>query len=194
MKRNPSILRVLLVFAALFGFAAVAMAAEEGANSAERPAADVFKWIHFVIIVAGVLWLCIKVLPPHIRRTADKISAAISKATAARSEAEKQLKEAALKLTRLEQEISRFREQAQKDAAAELERLRGMTKIDLEKVSAAAKVEMEAAERAARVELKALAAKLAMDRAESLVSERMTPAVQESMINNFVQSLQGRPN
>ena len=40
----------------------------------------------------------------------------------------------------------------------------------------------------------ALAAKLAVDRAESMVSNQMTPAVQEAMINNFVQSLQGRPN
>ena len=80
------------------------------------------------------------------------------------------------------------------DVSRELERLRGMTKIEIEKVSAAAKVEIEAAERAARVELKALAAKLAMDRAESLVSTQMTPAVQETTINSFVQTLQGRPN
>jgi F-type H+-transporting ATPase subunit b len=133
-------------------------------------------------------------MPKYIRSNADRISAAINKATAARAEAERQLKEAAAKLTQLEQEIVQFRNQAQRDAAAELERLRGMTKIEIEKVSAAAKVEIEAAERAARVELKALAAKLAMDRAESLVSTQMTPAVQETTINSFVQTLQGRPN
>jgi F0F1-type ATP synthase membrane subunit b/b' len=94
----------------------------------------------------------------------------------------------------LEQEIQRFREQAQKDAAAELERLRAMTKTDIEKVGVAAKAEIEAAERAARVELKAIAAKLAVDRAESLLAQQMTPSVQEAMIDNFVQSLQGRPN
>ena len=44
------------------------------------------------------------------------------------------------------------------------------------------------------MELKALAAKLAVDGAESLVAKQMTPAVQESLISNFVQSLQGRPN
>jgi len=133
-------------------------------------------------------------LPPHFRRSADNISSAISKATAVRAEAEKKLKEAAAKLTMLEHEVARFREQAQKDAAADLERLRGITKIEIEKVSVAAKLEIEAAERAARVELKALAAKLAVDRAESLVKTQMTPAIQEAMINNFVQSLQGRPN
>ena len=58
----------------------------------------------------------------------------------------------------------------------------------------AAKAEIEAAERAARVELKALAAKLAVDGAESLVAKQMTPSVQEALINQFRTKLQGRPN
>jgi F0F1-type ATP synthase membrane subunit b/b' len=111
-----------------------------------------------------------------------------------KAEAEKQLQEAMAKLASLEQEMGVFREQAKKDAAAELERLRAVAKADAEKIGLAAKAEIEAAERAARVELKELAAKLAMDRAESLVAKELTPAVQESMLNEFVQSLQGRPN
>jgi len=72
--------------------------------------------------------------------------------------------------------------------------LRAMARNDVEKIRLAAKAEIEATERAARVELKALAAKLAVDRAESLVAKEMTPAVQEAMINRFVESLEGRPN
>jgi F-type H+-transporting ATPase subunit b len=194
MKRNLSTFRGLLVCAALLGFSAVAIAADESVNPGEQSADSLVRWIHFVIVAALLFWLCKKVMPQYIRGNADRISSAITKATAIKAEADKQLKEAAAKLTRLEQEIEQFRQQALKDGAAELERLRGMTKVELEKVGAAAKVEIAAAEHAARVELKALAAKLAMDRAESMVSQQMTPAVQESMINNFVQSLQGRPN
>jgi F0F1-type ATP synthase membrane subunit b/b' len=175
-------------------FATFARAAEEGGSSVEQPLDEVFKWIHFVIILLVAFWLFRKVLPPVFRRNADNISAAITKATAAKVEAEKQLKEAAVKLASLEEEVSRFRTQAQKEAEAEIARLLAMTKIDVEKVGVAAKAEIEAAERAARVELKALAAKLAVDRAESLVAQQMTPAVQDAMINNFVQRLQGRPN
>jgi F0F1-type ATP synthase membrane subunit b/b' len=65
---------------------------------------------------------------------------------------------------------------------------------DAEKIRVAAGAEVEAAEHAARVELKALAAKLAVDGAEKQVADKMTPAIQETMIDNFVQSLQGRPN
>jgi len=35
---------------------------------------------------------------------------------------------------------------------------------------------------------------MAVDGAESLVAKQMTPAVQEAMINSFMQNLQGRPN
>ncbi len=194
MKRSLTILRGFLTLAIPFLFAAVARAAQEGGSPSEQSVGNNFKWIHFVIVAIIALWIFMKVLPPYFRGNADKISAAITKAAAARAEAERQLKEAATKLTSLEQEVAQFRERAQKDAAAELDRLRALTKIDIEKVGLAAKTEIEAAERAARVELKALAAKLSVDRAESLVAKQMTPAVQESMINNFVQSLQGRPN
>jgi F-type H+-transporting ATPase subunit b len=194
MTRSLAILRGLTAPALLLVFTAAVRAGEEGVSPAEQSAGDVFKWIHFVIIAIAAYWLFKKILPPHIRRNADKISAAITKAAAAKAEADRQLREAATKLTSLEQEVAQFRARAQKDAAAELERLRGMMKIDVEKVSVAAKAEIEAAERAARVELKALAANLAVNRAESLVAKQMTPTVQEAMISNFVQTLQGRPN
>jgi F0F1-type ATP synthase membrane subunit b/b' len=193
---NPA-LRALWRLPALalaFAFTTGTLAAAEATGAAEKSAENVFKWIHFAIIVIAAYWLFKKVLPPHIRRHADEISAAITKATAAKAEAERKLKEAAAKLTTLQQEVARFREQAQKDTAAELDRLRGMTKSDLEKVALAVKAEIESAERAARVELKVLAAKLAVDRAQSLVAKQMTPALQDAMINNFMQTLQGRPN
>src|SRR5437588_380435 len=79
-------------------------------------------------------------------------------------------------------------------AAAELERLRAATDADAQKIATAAKAEIEAAERAARLELKALAANLAVDGAETLLATKLTPQTQESLISNFVKSLEGRPN
>jgi F0F1-type ATP synthase membrane subunit b/b' len=196
MKRPfYTILHGLLASALMLTFAAGTQASQEGATPAENSlAGTIFKWIHFLIVVALAYWVLAKLLPPYVRHNADRISSAIRKAAAAKAEAERQLKEAADKLTRLEQEVQQFREQAKKDAAAEWERLRHMTQADLEKVGIAMNAEIEAAERAARAELKALAAKLAVDRAESLIASRLTPALQESMIRNLVHSLQERPN
>ncbi len=184
-----------LFVCALGLFSAVAViAAEEGGSSAEHSSEMIFKWIHFAILAGLLYWVFGKLLPPMFRRNAESISSAITKATAAKVEAERKLQEAATKMSNLEREIAEFRAQAQRDAAAEVERLRGATVLDVEKIRAAAKAEIEAAERAARVELKELAARLAVDGAESLVAKQMTPAVQEAMISSFVQSLQGRPN
>jgi F-type H+-transporting ATPase subunit b len=194
MKAMSKLLRYLLAPTILSALTATALFAQEAGYPGEQSAETVFKWVHFVILALVLIWLVKRVMPPIIRRNADEITAAITKATAAKAAAEKELKEAAAKLTTLEQEVARFREQAQREAAAEMERLRAVTKTEMERVGVAAKAEIDAAERAAREELKVLAANLAVDRAQSLVAGEMTPAVQEAMINNFVNSLPGRPN
>lgn len=194
MKSLRNVYYSVVVCALSLFSAAAAFGAEEGGSSGEQSTEMIFKWIHFVILAGLVYWVFGKLLPPVFRRNADNISSAISKATAAKLEAERRLQEAVTKMGNLEREIAEFRAQAQRDAAAEVERLRAATVLDVEKIRAAAKAEIEAAERAARVELKELAAKLAVDGAESLVAKQMTPAVQEAMISSFVQSLQGRPN
>jgi F-type H+-transporting ATPase subunit b len=194
MKRNLQMLRAVLSLAAILSFATAARAAEAAHSAADGGSVLLFKWIHFLIVAVVLVWLFKKVLPPIFRRKADIISEAIAKATAAKAEAERQLKEAAVKLTRLEQEVAEFRAAAQKEAQTELERLRKLTQLDVEKTGLAAKAEIDAAERAARVELKALAARLAVDGAESVVAKQMTPALQDALMRGFVQSLQGRPN
>jgi F-type H+-transporting ATPase subunit b len=174
--------------------ASVVQAAEEGSNHANQFAREIFRWIHFLILAGLAYWVFGKLLPPFFQKKSDLIHEAIEKATKAKAEADRQLKEAAAKLASLEEEVAAFRSMAQKEAVAEVERLRNATKSDVEKIFAAGKAEIAAAERAARLELKDLAAKLALDKAESLVAQQMTPGVQDALIDNFVQSLQGRPN
>jgi F-type H+-transporting ATPase subunit b len=194
MKPLRYLYNSLFVCALGLSSAAAVIAGEEAGSSAEHSSEMIFKWIHFAILAGLLYWVLGKLLPPMFRRNGDTISSAITNATAAKVEAERKLQDAATKMGNLEREIAEFRAQAQRDAAAEVERLRGATVLDVEKIRAAAKAEIEAAERAARVELKELAAKLAVDGAESLVAKQMTPAVQEAMVSSFVQSLQGRPN
>jgi F-type H+-transporting ATPase subunit delta len=120
--------RALLAAVVLLSTTVLARAAEEGGNSAQQPMGTIFKWIHFVILAGLAYWVFAKLLPPMFRRTADSISAAIAKATAARAEAEKQLQNATAKLANLEKEIAEFRALAEREASAEIERLRTITK------------------------------------------------------------------
>jgi F-type H+-transporting ATPase subunit b len=194
MKLRRPIVSSLFVCSALLFFAAAARAADEGGASAVAAPTELFKWINFAIVAAAVIWLFGKVLPPKFRANAENISSTITQAQAAKAEAERKLRDAEQRLARLEEEVRGLREQAQKDAAAEAERIRALAKSDAEKVVISAKAEIQAAERAARIELKNLAAKLAVDGAEALLAKQLTPQTQDALIAGFVKSLQGSPN
>lgn len=190
-QRLQIVTSLLLLF---FCVALSAYAAEEGGNAATERANEIFKWINFAIVAAVLVWLFAKKLPPWFRGNADKISSAITKATAAREEAERQVREAEAKLANLKQEIAALQATAKLEAEQEGERLRALAQSDAKKVGVAAQAEIEAAERAARLELKALAASLAVDGAETLLAKQLTPSAQESLVDSFVKSLEGRPN
>jgi F-type H+-transporting ATPase subunit b len=171
-----------------------AQAAEEGGSAATERATEVFKWINFAIVTGFVLWLCLKKAPAFFSGRASAISSAITTATAAKAAADAQLREAETKLANLQKEVAELRAFAEREATAEVARIRAATQNDAQKIAAAAKAEIEAAERAARLALKALAANLAVDGAESLLAKQLNPQAQESLISNFVKSLEGRPN
>jgi F-type H+-transporting ATPase subunit b len=178
----------------LFCVALSAHAAEEGGNSTTERMNEIFKWINFAIVAAALIWLFAKKLPAWFRGNAETINSAITKATAAREEAERLVREAESKLANLKQEIAELQATARHEAAEEGERIRALAQSDAKKVGIAAQAEIEAAERAARQELKSLAAALAVDGAETLLAKQLTPAAQESLMDNFVKSLEGRPN
>jgi F-type H+-transporting ATPase subunit b len=180
---------VILLFAAISAHAAD----EGGADTTER-AKEIFKWINFAIVAGLLAWVFLKLTPPVFRKNAETISSAISKATAAKAEADRRLREAEEKLARLDQEVAQLRATAQREIAAETERLRAATESDIQRIGLAARAEIEAAERAARLELKAAAANLAVDEAETLLAKELTPKVQESLVASFVKSLEGSPN
>jgi F-type H+-transporting ATPase subunit b len=191
---SNNFLRVASALTVLFCAAISAHAAEEGGNASAEHATEIFKWINFAIVAGVILWVFGKLLPSKFRANAEIISSAITKATAAKTAADAQLREAETKLVNLQKEVAELRATAERESTAEVERIRAATQSDAKKISAAASAEIEAAERAARLELKAIAAKLAVDGAESLLAKQLTPAAQESLVSNFVKSLEGRPN
>jgi F-type H+-transporting ATPase subunit b len=181
-------------FLALF-VVGVTRAEEDTSNNAKTQSAqEIFKWINFAIVAGGVIWIFGKVLPPWFRGNAENIHSAITKATAAKAEADALLREAEGKLASLEKEVAELRETAKRESLAEIDRLHAATQSDEEKIAAAAKAEIAAAERAARQELKSLAAKLSVDGAGSLLARQLTPQVQDNLVSEFVKSLQARPN
>jgi F0F1-type ATP synthase membrane subunit b/b' len=168
---------------------AAPLAAAEGSDAASAPIGWVFRWLNFLLVFGGGGYLLAKYTPALFRRRADKIAAGILEATRAREAAEARLREAEEKLQGLEQEKASLREAARHGSAAEAERIQGLARHEAQKVERAAQAEIEAAERAARIELKSLAARLAVERAEALLREQLTPQTEAGLFRYFVESL-----
>jgi F-type H+-transporting ATPase subunit b len=181
------------VTAALF-LTLAAHAAEEGGAAGAETATEIFKWINFALVIVAIIWLWRHFATPGLNRSRERIGSFIAQASGAKAAADAQLREAETKLANLDKEVAELRAFAEREAAAEVERIRLATRSDMEKIAAAAKAEIEAAERAARLELKALAAKLAVDGAEGLLVTQLNAQAQARLLNNFVKSLEGMPN
>jgi F-type H+-transporting ATPase subunit b len=181
-----------LLFSLLF--LALNTHAEEAGSASQQSAENLFKWINFALVAGVIVWLSVKKGPGFFGRRADVISSDIQKRAEAKKQAEQQLQDAETKLQNLEKEVADLRTTAQRESVAEAERIRNLTVTDAKKIDDAGKAEVDAAERAARLELKAFAANLAINGAESLLLKQLTPAAQEALINNFVKTLDGRPN
>jgi F-type H+-transporting ATPase subunit b len=176
-----------LALAAL-AVASPALAAEEGGDPAFSPIGWVFRGINFVILVGLGYWMLRKA-PQWFRGRAAKIVAAIEDSRLVKQEADQLLGDSERRLAGLVQEVAQVRTAAQQDAAAETQRIRATAKEEEAKVERAADAEIIAAERAARLELKALVAQLAVQRAEALLKEQVTPERQAALMRGFVQNL-----
>ena len=174
---------------ALFLLLAMPAVAQEGESPVDSPTGQVFRWLNFAIVFAGLVWAFRKA-GPFFRKRAEEISARIAEGARAREAAEEQRREVAAKLAGLEKEVGVMREDARRAAQAEAERLREVVKSEAVTIERAAQAEIVAAERAARLELKMLAARLAVERAEALLRQELTPAAEAALVRNFVAGLE----
>lgn len=180
---------VLLAF-----FAAVpAMAQESSPSPADSTTGWVFRWINFAIVVALLVY-GIRKATPHFRARQELIGQKIAEGTRAREGAEQRRREVEEKMKGLGQEIERIRAEAKKGGAAEAIRLRAAAKEDAQKIERAAQAEITTAERAARLELKALAARMAVERAEVLLRDELTPKAEAALFSGFVGELERGAN
>lgn len=177
--------------------AAPALAQESGESAPapeNSPMGWVFRWLNFVIVFGVIAWALAKVAGPAFRARTNQIEEAIFEGSRAREAAEKQRAEAEQKLANIDAEIAAMHAHAQREGQVNAERIRAATKEEAAKVDKAAELEIAAAERAARLELKALAAGLAVERAESLLRDHLTPERDSKILSDFVARVAGSSN
>ena len=171
-------------------FVAAPVLAQEGeASPADSTTGWVFRWLNFAIVFGAIAYFTVKKGGPYFRAHAEEIARKIAEGTRAREAAERQRKEVQAKLANIEKDIAEMRAESQRDAHAEEQRLRALAREEAQKIERAAQAEIAAAERDARMELKAFGAKLAIERAEALLREELTPKSEEALFQAFVQEL-----
>ena len=169
--RNPRVAAFfVMIFSALI-FAVPAFAQEEGPETTTT--GWIFRWLNFAIVFIAIIWAFSKA-GPYFRARSESIQAAVAEGTRAREEAEAKKRDAEARLANLPAEIEALKAQARRDAEADRERIKAMTREEAAKVEHAADVEIAAAERTAVLALKSYAAGLAVERAEVLLRQQIT--------------------
>lgn len=183
-------------FVSVFFFFAVwpALAQEKEIPPAETPTGYIFRWLNFAIVFCGIAYAAVKWGGPYFRARAEEIAQKIAEGARAREAAARQKKEIDRRLAGLDEEIKRMRAEAKRDAEQEAKRLRDMARSEAEKIERAAHMEIEAAVREANQELKALAARLAIERAEAMLEKQITPQAEAGLFGTFVAELERSVN
>lgn len=173
--------------------AAPALAQEGEPSPADTSTGWVFRWINFAIVFALIVYGFRKAAPAF-RAKREEIAGKIAEGTRVREAAEAKRREAETKLKGLDQEVARLRADAKVATEAEAQRLRAAAKEDAQKIERAAQAEIAAAERAARIELRALAARLAVERAEAQLRSDLTPKAEAALFRGFLEELERSAN
>ena len=143
--------------------------------------------INFAVVAGLIFWASKKTLPGVFRnRTAD-IQKQIAEARQASEDANRRLTDIEARMGRLDQEIAAIRSTAEKEAAAEEERIAAAAKEDARRIVESAEQEIAAAAKAARRDLTAYAADLSVTLAAKQI--HVDTPTDQALLRQFVKQL-----
>jgi F-type H+-transporting ATPase subunit b len=167
-------------------------AAEHEGGSHGGDNVTLWKAANFAILALALGYLIAKNAGPYFASRSLEIRKGIEDSTRLAKEAQANAAAIDARLANLSSEIESMRGAARQEAAAEGDRLRKETERELAKINANAGQEIASALKAAQLELKAYSARLAVDLARQKVRERITPADQDALVQNFVSDLEAK--
>ncbi len=138
---------------------------------------------NFAVIAGILIWACRKYLPGMFSARTAAIQKAMQEAQKASEEARRRLAEIESRLMRLDGEIGMMRDAAEKEAAAEEERIQAAAQEDAHKIVESARQEIAYAAKTARRELTAYAADLAVGLAQKQI--KVDASTDRKLVRNF---------
>jgi F-type H+-transporting ATPase subunit b len=152
-------------------------------------AATAFTWANFAVLVLLVGWFLAKALPKAFRNRNSAIQKHLVDARTATEEASIRLNSVEARLNKLDEQIAAMRAQAEKDAAADEQRIKASVEEEKQKILTAAEQEIATATVNAHRQLQQYAAELAIEQAaKKLVVSAETDRL---LVQQFARRLAG---
>ncbi|HXZ31931.1 MAG TPA: ATP synthase F0 subunit B [Terriglobales bacterium] len=143
--------------------------------------------INFLAVAILIIWASKKYLPAMFRARTAAIQKAMEEARQASAEANRRLAAIEGRLAKLDVEIGELRANAEKEVAAEEQRIKVAAEEDARKIVDSVGQEITAAVRTARRELTAYAADLAVSLARKQI--HVDAATDQNMVQHFARQL-----
>jgi len=154
---------------------------------------EVFAWVNFALLAAGLVWIFRKNAVPYFAARAIGIRKGMIEAEDARAAAEQTMAGVDARLARLQTDIQALKDEATAAARTEHERTRQETADALDKIRKHARQEIESAGKSARLELKRYTAQLALGLAGQRIRARMNRTTQDALFRGFLHQLDSAP-
>jgi F-type H+-transporting ATPase subunit b len=155
------------------------------------PGFELWKFFNLFLFAGALYFILRRPLSEAMRARREGIRRDLIRAQEERNAALAKLEEVEARLARLDTEVASVREQAQRDAVAEQERIRRATEDDVQKLREQAVREIESAGKAARQELRRYAAEQSVGLAEKMIRSDIRPEDDARLVNLSIDELGG---
>jgi F-type H+-transporting ATPase subunit b len=149
----------------------------------------IFKLVNFGVLVALLAKFAVKPLKSFLVTRHDTVKARVEEAERARREADALKKEYEEKLAKLDDEIAEFKQSILEKTEREKNRILKDAERQALRIKEQAVLTYEQESRDALNKIKAEIAKVTIERAETLVKERVTREDHDRMVDDFIEKL-----
>jgi F-type H+-transporting ATPase subunit b len=146
--------------------------------------ARIFEVLNFAIIALAIFVPLFKYLPKYLRNRREKLNADIEAARKMTEDANARLSAVEAKLSKIDEEIAKFRNDVERDSEADEARIKASLKEESERIVQAAEQEIASAAAQARRGLRNFAADLAIEQAAKQL--KLTAEADRELIAEFI--------
>jgi F-type H+-transporting ATPase subunit b len=155
------------------------------------PGFEVWRYFNLFLFIGALVYILRRPIGEALRTRREGIRRDLMRAQEERNAALAKLEEVDARLAQLDAEVAAIREQAQREAAAEHERIARSTEDEARKLREQAQREIENAGKAARADLRRYAAEQSVRLAEEMIRREMRPEDDARLMQGYVEDLGG---